>query len=140
MKIRMLNWTWKSTFFWVENKYLSLDRNRCWRLEFKPKTQKFWKFDELIFCQNGIFSKTYHSILYSTQTKLKTGDIDVGEICWRRNMLVTYLRSWWPIWPLSPLARICQHSIFTWVFITNIQKMSPSTWFCRQHHSSLGNH
>ena len=31
----------KINIFWVENKYLSLDRNRCWRLEFKPKIQNF---------------------------------------------------------------------------------------------------
>ena len=30
--------------------------------------------------------------------KPKPGDIDVGDECWRWNMLVTTIRCWWRIW------------------------------------------
>ena len=33
------------------------------------------------------------------------GYIDVGDACWRRNVLVTILRCWWRVWPfLTPLS------------------------------------
>ena len=36
------------------------------------------------------------------------GYIDVGDGCWRRNLLVTTLRCWWRFWPfLSPTSSIC---------------------------------
>ena len=36
--------------------------------------------------------------------------IDVGDGCWRRNVLVTTLRCWWRFWPfLSPATSIFEH-------------------------------
>ena len=39
------------------------------------------------------------------------GYTDVGDGCWRRNLLVTTLRYWWRFWPVSsPISKFCyQH-------------------------------
>ena len=89
----------KINIFWVENKYLSLDRNRCWRLEFKPKIQNFWNYDELIFCQNGIFCQKKTSV---------------------RSILVTYVWDeicWWQLEEVG--CRFC-HQI-----VSHLWKLSP---------------
>ena len=42
-------------------------------------------------------------IIHSRFEIISKGYIDVGDGCWRRNMLATTLRCWWRFWPiLSP--------------------------------------
>ena len=96
----------KINIFRVENKYLSLDRNRCWRLELKPKNQNFhfliiWWVD--ILSKWHFFSK--NSRARSMLVTYVENDINA--------MLMTISKSWWTI--LSP----------TSYFVKNPWKLSP---------------
>ena len=65
--------------------------------------------------------------------------INVGDECWRRNLLVTRKRCWWRFWlRWSPTYTIFLHYLFTLSFCklasgTNIRKMSTMSKFSRQH-------
>ena len=56
--------------------------------------------------------------------------IDVGDGCWRRNVLVTSLSCWWQFWPFLD-------TNFRYLFIlasgTNIQKMLQTSKVCHQY-------
>ena len=69
-------------------------------------------------------------MLFSVLTKLlhfvmncesQNGYIDVGDGCWRPNVLVTIMRCWWRFWPF-----------WFWNSVTNIHKSSPI--LSHQHH------
>ena len=49
------------------------------------------------------------AVLSRTETK-QMGNTDVGDGCWRRNVLVTTLRWWWRVWPFwSPTCKNSHH-------------------------------
>ena len=39
----------------------------------------------------------------ASKKKGSSGYIDIGDGCWRRNVLMTTLRCWWRFWPFSSL-------------------------------------
>ena len=55
--------------------------------------------------------------------------IDVGDGCWRRNMLVTIIRC---VWQFLVILVINIHFLFTLLLGINIQTMSPTSSNCHQ--------
>ena len=74
-------------------------------------------------------------IIHSRFEIISKGYIDVGDGCWRRNMLATTLRCWWRFWPILSTTS----SIFYSSISVGHQKMSPISKFCNQHLESVIN-
>ena len=73
------------------------------------------------------YQKNLWSMIYSPWTI--DGRIDVGDGCWRRNLLVTILRVCWRFWPLSLNISIGnQHP----KDVTKILILSPTFLNCHQ--------
>ena len=60
----------------------------------------------------------------------KFGYIDVGDGCWRPNVLVTRFRCWWPIQDVGDRFNTLRKS-------PTLRKKSPREWFCHQHLKSV---
>ena len=48
-----------------------------------------------------LFRFTYFNLIKVMEQIESPGYIDVGDGCWRRNVLVTTLKCWWRFWPFS---------------------------------------
>ena len=113
------------------------NKNNDWKWDAKhlefPKSD-WWKWKKFISTQFWT-ARRFSVALFKRFSK--NGFSDVGDGCWRRNVLATTLRCGWRFWPfLSPTSSIFQHkrrapTCNQRYSVTYIQKLSPST--CHQH-------
>ena len=83
--------TTKSTQNWfLSNKHILIKLSKT--IYLKSKTQYV------------LYFIAYESSQRCWQTLCFNGYIAVGDGCWRRNVLVTTLRCWWPFWSFLPPA------------------------------------
>ena len=85
--------------------------------------EDYWSHRRWTFAPNSLFQSLFQAYLClddaSSSTNLITwlnGYIDVGDGCWRQNLLATTLRSWWRFCPCS-----------------SPTSMSPSRSACHRH-------
>ena len=96
----------------------------CYR-QLKPPFTSPWMCFEFEFWPSKFISYTLDEFF-----SLFIVYIDVGDECWRRNVLVTTIRYWRRFWPfLSPTSTIFSSSASG----ISTAKMSPTSRFCHQH-------
>ena len=78
-------------------------------------------FDDTFTSASASFTyiRIFSQISVTWKNNKQNGYIDVGDECWRRNMLVTTIRCWWRFWPFwSPMSTIflhyCRAPTFNW--------------------------